>query len=184
MPSLWLDALVWPGRDPGSPLDLTVPDGEMGVFHTDAAQAEALADVILGLTLPLRGSVRLGRRDVTGIAAGARDIALVPAGGGLLPHLNVRRNIAYGGDAAHAAERVHDLRLSGIQKRHPHELSAAQRLRVGVARALCHSRRPAVIVFEDRHGQAPYRAAVDVALAHRATVLVITDRGGDRGDAT
>ncbi len=177
MPSLWLDALVWPGRDAGAPFDLTVPDGEVGVLRADADQAAALADVILGLTLPVSGSVRLDRRDVTGIAAGARGIALVPAGGGLLPHLNVWRNIAYGGDAAHAAERVHDLRLSGIQKRHPHELSPAQRLRVGVARALCHTRGPAVIVFEDRDGEATYHAAVDVALAHSATVLVITNRG-------
>jgi ABC-type thiamine transport system ATPase subunit len=182
VPSLRLDALVWPGRD--TPLDLMIPSGETDVFRTTPEQGTALADVVLGLSLPVSGAVRLDRRDVTGVASGARGITLVPVGGGLLPHLNVRRNVAYGGDPAHADDRIRDLRLTGIHKRHPHELSPAQRLRVAVARALSQTKEPPVIVFEDRQGEAPYRAAVDVALAHGATVLVITDRGSDSGDET
>jgi ABC-type thiamine transport system ATPase subunit len=184
VPSLRLHALVWQADDSRLRLELTVPSDETAVVAADPKAGTALADVLLGLTPPLGGAVRLDGRDVTGLAAGTRGIALVPVGGGLLPHVNVERNIAYGGDPAHAEDRVRDLQLGGIQKQHPHELSPAQRLQVAVARALCHARESVAIVFEDRFGQAPFHAAVDTARAYGATVLVITDleRGVLLGD--
>lgn len=175
MPSLRLHALVWKAHGLRFRLDLTIRPGEAMVVAADPEVGTALADVVLGLAIPLGGAVRLDGRDVTSLAAGTRGIALVPVGGGLLPHLNVKRNVAYGGDPAHAAARLRDLQLEGIQKQPPHELSPAQRLQVAVARALCHARESVAIVFEDRSGEAPYRTAVDTARAYGATVLVITD---------
>jgi ABC-type thiamine transport system ATPase subunit len=176
VPSLRLHALVWRARGVRFGLELTIPSGGMAVVGADPEQGIALADVVLGLAQPLAGAVRLDGRDITGVAAGARGITLVPAGGGLLPYMNVNRNIAYGGDPTHAADRLRDLQLTGMRRRHPHELSPAQRLRVAVARALSHTRDPGVIVFEDRTGEVSYRVAVAAARAYGATVLVITDR--------
>ncbi|GAA0342846.1 ATP-binding cassette domain-containing protein [Actinoallomurus spadix] len=176
MPSLHLHALVWPAHGARYHLTLTVPSGRSAVIGTTPDPGTALADVVLGLARPLAGAVRLDGRDITDAPPGERGITLVPVGGGLLPHLNVERNVAYGGDPAHAADRLRDLRLTGMRKRHPHELSPAQRLRVAVARALGHPRNPGVIVFEDRAGQVSCRPAVSAAQAYGATVLVITDR--------
>jgi ABC-type sulfate/molybdate transport systems ATPase subunit len=176
LPSLRLHALVWRARGARFCLDVLIPSGGMAIVGAVPAQGTALADVVLGLAQPLAGAVHLDGQDITGVAAGARGITLVPAGGGLLPHMNVGRNVAYGGDPAHAADRLRDLQLAGMRKRHPHELSPAQRLRVAVARALSHTRDPGVIVFEDRAGEVSYRAAVAAAQAYGATVLVITDR--------
>jgi ABC-type Fe3+/spermidine/putrescine transport system ATPase subunit len=126
--------------------------------------------VLLGPALPDEGAVHVGGRDVTGLPPGRRGVALVPAGGGLLPHLTVERNVEYaGGDAPRWMRR---LRLEGIARFRPHELSPVQRLQVALARAL--STEPAAVVFEDRAGQVPCRTAVADARRH-AAVLVITD---------
>lgn len=197
MSSLRLRALEW--RVPGSRarfrLDLKIDHGDAVVVAADQAAGTALADVVLGLASPLGGTIHRDGLDVTGAPPGERGIALVPPGGGLLPHLTVERNVAYGGDRAHAADRIRDFQLEGIRRLRPHDLSPAQRLRVAVARALCHRGEPVAIVFEDRAGGPPYRPAVDAARAHGAAVLVVTDRedeaslGGvlrpeERGDAT
>lgn len=178
MPSLRLHALVWRAHGKRHRLDLTVASGEVVVVTTTAEAGSALADVILGLAPPLAGTVRVDGQDVTAAPPGGRRIALVPVGGGLLPHLTVERNVAYGGDRSHARERVRDLHLEAVSRLRPHELSPVQRLQVAVARALCHDRRPVAIVLEDRAGEAPYRTAVDTARAYGTAVLVISDVAG------
>jgi ABC-type thiamine transport system ATPase subunit len=173
--SLSLDGLGWTVADKSLTLDLSLESGEVAVVHTDVPYAAVLADVILGLAKPESGSIQVGDREVTALPAGRRGIALVPAGGGLLPHLTVERNVEYpGGDAARWIRR---LRLEGISRFRPHELSPVQRLQVALARAL--STEPAAILLEDRAGQVPCRTAVAEARLH-AAVLVITD-SAERG---
>lgn len=170
MASLRLQSLGWKTAGVSFVLELTVESGEVAVVLATPDTAASLADVLLGLALPDDGSVRVGDRDVTGLPPGRRGIALVPAGGGLLPHLTVERNVAYaGGDAPRWMRR---LRLEGIARFQPHELSPVQRLQVALARAL--STEPAAVVFEDRTGHVPCRTAVAGARRHVA-VLVITD---------
>lgn len=178
MSSLRLRALVWrvPGSQARFRLDLKVDHGDAVVVVAEPDAGTVLADVVLGLAPALSGTVHRDGHDVTNAPPGRRGIALVPPCGGLLPHLTVERNVAYGGDRAHAAERIRDFQLEGIRGLRPHELSPAQRLRVAVARALCHRREPVAILFEDRAGGPPYRPAVDAARAHGAAVLVVTDR--------
>lgn len=177
VPSLRLRALVWQvhGSRSRLRLDLRVEHGEVAVVATDPGAATALADVLLGLARPLSGRVHHRGHDVTAEPPGRRGIALVPVGGGLLPHLTVERNVAYGGDRAHAADRIRDLQLEGIRGLRPHELSPAQRLRVAVARALCLERDPVAIVFEHRAGGPSYRPAADAARGCGAAVLVLSD---------
>ena len=175
MPSLRLHGLVWHAHGLRLRLDLAVDSGEVAVVAAEPRVGTALADVVIGLAPPLSGTVHRDGRDVTGVPAGMRGIVLVPAGGGLLPHLTVERNIAYGGDRAHALDRIRDLHMEGIRRMRPHELSPMQRLEVAVARALCHEGEPVAMVFEDRADQVPYGTAVETARAHGAAVLVITD---------
>jgi osmoprotectant transport system ATP-binding protein len=74
-----------------------------------------------------------------------RSIGYVPQEGGLLPHWQVRRNVAlvpWLDARLDAAKRADDsLRLAGLDpqsvgQRWPHELSGGQRQRVAIARAL------------------------------------------------
>jgi ABC-type sugar transport system ATPase subunit len=51
---------------------------------------------LAGLASPVRGDIWLGGVAVTGNPPGERRVGLVPAGGGLLPHLTVERNVAFG----------------------------------------------------------------------------------------
>lgn len=170
MASLSLDGLGLTVANKSLTLDLSLESGEVAVVPTDGSSAAVLADIILGLAMPDSGTIQVGDRDVTALPAGRRGIALVPAGGGLLPHLTVERNVEYpGGDAARWMRR---LRLEGIGRSRPHELSPVQRLQVALARAL--STEPAAVLLEDRAGQVPCRTAVAEAGRH-AAVLVITD---------
>jgi len=69
-----------------------------------------------------------------------RQAATVFQGGGLLPHLSVERNVAFGrGRALRSTERFDEIvdafELGDLLRRRPHELSGGQRQRVSLARA-------------------------------------------------
>jgi len=161
---------------------LRVAPGEVGVVVAEPLVGEGLADVLTGLAAPARGTIRLDGEPVTG-APGDRPIALVPSGGGLLPHLTVERNVGFGlsGRVPRPARRsrvnevLGQLRLESLRRKHPHEISPVQRLRVAVARALCAPTEPVAVVVEDRSGQIPCRAAAVTAAGQDLSVLIITD---------
>lgn len=177
MASLRLRGLGWTVADVRYALDLSMESGDVAAVVAGGPAATALANVLLGLDLPRAGRIWAGDADVTGRPPGRRGIAVVPLGGGLLPHLTVERNVEYaGGDAPRWMRRM---RLEGIGPLRPHELSPVQRLQVALARAL--STEPAAVVFEDRAGGPPCRTAVAEARRH-AAVLLITD-AEERGAA-
>jgi ABC-type branched-subunit amino acid transport system ATPase component len=188
---LELRGLVWAaGKSYGLDSDpLRVEPGSVGVVVADPAAGDALADVLIGLAEPCAGSVAVNGTQVTGWPAGQRPIALVPCGGGLLPHLTVERNVGFGLDTRSSrlargrrvSEVLERLQLESLRRRRPHEISPVQRLRVAVARALCAAVEPVAVVIEDRQGKIPCRAAAVTAAAQDLAVLVITDtaeRGG------
>lgn len=188
MTDVELRDLVWAVSQPYC-LDrdsFRVAGGETGVIVASGAAGTALADVLLGLARPLRGVVY-----VRGVLIGERPpgesgIALVPAGGGLLPHLTVERNVGFGlggkvtrrARQARVVEVLGALQLTSLRHMRPHELSLDQRLRVAVARAMCTPAGTAAVVVEDRGGPASCRAAVMTAAEQELAVLVITGMPG------
>ena len=101
--------------------------------------------ILAGLEDATSGKVFIGDRDVTDLAPGDRDIAMVFQNYALYPHLTVRRNMGFGlkmrGTDPHEIERrVNEAaRILGVDHlldRRPRALSGGQRQRVALGRAI------------------------------------------------
>lgn len=188
MPLLELDALTWETRGLRglSPDPLTLDPGRTAVVVAGGpAEADAFTDVLLGLEMPVGGRIQVEGEEVTMRLPTEREIGLVPAGAGLLPHLTVERNLALAarddlapsfvrGRIAFMARR---LDIQGFLRSRPHELAHDERLSVALARVLCRPLPVKVMVIEDRTGHGPCHAAVSGALGADPgmAVLVVTD---------
>ncbi len=164
-----------------------VARGTRAVVVADADVATALADTLTGLSRPVSGHIFVDGVDVTGNPPAPDRIALVPVGGGLLPHLSVAKNIEFnlnrsqsaGARAAQVRKLAAQLQLDGALDLKPHRLSPEQRLRVAAARAL--ARQPSTVVVEDRSGEVSCAPVVRAAVEQNVAVLVITDSAGRAG---
>ena len=112
--------------------------------------------MIAGLELPTSGSILIGGRDVTRVAAAERDVSMVFQSYALFPHMSVIENVGYGVAVAgrpkdevrsKAQAALSTVGLSGFDARLPSELSGGQQQRVAVARALVLE--PAVLLFDE-----------------------------------
>jgi multiple sugar transport system ATP-binding protein len=112
--------------------------------------------VAAGLERPTAGEIRIGGRLVNDLAPNERDVAMVFEHGVLSPNLVVAENIALGlrfrkVPASEIRERVgaeaRVLRLTQLLGRLPDALSAGQRRRVGLGRALV--RVPKVFLLDE-----------------------------------
>jgi len=138
-------------------LSLTVVDGEFLVLLGPSGCGKTTAlRCIAGLEEPTAGTIRIGTRDVTQLAPGARDVAMVFQNYALYPHLTVTQNLSFALEmrrvpASEIARRVTDvaarLGLSELLARRPGALSGGQRQRVALGRALV--RDPAVFLLDE-----------------------------------
>src|SRR5262249_9552043 len=77
-------------------LDLSIVDGEFfALLGPSGCGKTTLLRTIAGRESPTSGTVRIGDRDVTVLAPGARNVAMVFQDYALFPHMTVRENIAY-----------------------------------------------------------------------------------------
>ena len=132
--------------------------------------------VVAGLARPSRGSVRFDGEDWTALPPERRRVGLVFQDYALFPHLDVRRNVAYGGPVGDLLERLHIAHLAAAR---PHELSGGERQRVAIARAL--ARDPAVLLLDeplaalDAHTKAAVRHELaELLRALRLPTLLVT----------
>lgn len=178
---LLVRGLVWcAGRERFAldPDPLRLAARQLGTVVASPAAGRALADVLAGLATREDGEVDVGR------------VALVPPGGALLPTLTVEDNLGLGLRVRSAADlraRVEPaarlLQVEGALRLFPNQLSDAQQLRAGMARAL--AAEPALVVLEDRAGLPPCGPAVTAATGQVAVLVIGEDRArlqpaGDR----
>ena len=136
---------------------LAVPPGEIVALIGPSGSGKTTAlRAVAGFVRPVRGSVRIGDRDVTALPPHARDIGMVVQNYALFPHMRVDENVAFGLRArrspeALVAERISEcLRMVGMRdfaRRYPRELSGGQQQRVAIARAL--AIRPQVLLLDE-----------------------------------
>jgi multiple sugar transport system ATP-binding protein len=147
-----------------SGIDLEVEEGEIvSLLGPSGCGKSTLLRIVAGLEFTDRGSVQIGERDVSCLAPGARNVAMVFQSLALYPHLTGRQNIALPLRARRlsrlqrllsplrllpsvravereidaAVDRIADrLDIRGAIDRVPARLSGGQRQRVAIGRAL------------------------------------------------
>ena len=138
-------------------LDLEVADGEFLVLVGPSGSGKTtVLRMVGGLEEATAGAIRIGGRDVTGLAPRDRDIAMVFQTYALYPHMTVAQNMAFGLKLRKAPRdeirrRVEEtaalLGLSDLLQRKPRALSGGQRQRVAMGRAIV--REPAAFLMDE-----------------------------------
>ncbi|WP_017315997.1 ABC transporter ATP-binding protein [Mastigocladopsis repens] len=126
---------------------LALPPGDvLGLLGPSGCGKTTLLRIIAGFESPQAGTVEIAGQLVAGhgkwVPPEQRYVGIVFQDYALFPHLSVAENVAFGLRFAKTIrrERVAELlalvRLTGLEKRYPHELSGGQQQRVALARAL------------------------------------------------
>lgn len=142
---------------------IDVPAGSVvAVVGPPGFGGTTLVRVAAGIVVPNTGHIYIDDRDVTMDPPAERSIGLVPAGGGLLPHLTAAKNIVYGLRLRNEASVLIRTRLADIAELlelrsslelRPHQLSPGQRLRTALARAMITV--PRVLLVDGTAGATP-----------------------------
>jgi sulfate transport system ATP-binding protein len=141
-------------------VSVTVEDGAlMALLGPSGSGKSTLLRVIAGLETPDAGSVSIGDRDLTEAPARTRGVGFVFQHYAPFKHMTVYDNVAFGLTVRRApkgevSERVHELlglvRLDGLAKRYPSQLSGGQLQRMALARALAPE--PKVLLLDEPFG--------------------------------
>lgn len=128
------------------PFSLNIDDGEFVVLVGPSGCGKStMLKILAGLEPASGGRILLGGRDVTDLAPGDRDVAMVFQNYALYPHLTVRQNIGFGlkmrgMNSSEIDSRVEEagktLGVGHLLDRKPRALSGGQRQRVALGRAI------------------------------------------------
>jgi multiple sugar transport system ATP-binding protein len=127
-------------------VSIDVPEGEFLVLLGPSGCGKTtLLRLIAGLQAPTAGRIIIDGADVTQMAPGARNIAMVFQSYALYPHMSVRRNLGFGLRVRHhpkeevrarVAAVADQLQLTELLDRKPKALSGGQRQRAALGRAM------------------------------------------------
>ncbi len=110
-------------------------EGVTALVGASGAGKTSLLNMIAGLLKPDQGHITLNGIDLSSLPPHQRQIGYVFQEQLLFPHMNVERNLRYGGDVEFASV-VKFLGLSPLLLRRPATLSGGEKQRVALARAL------------------------------------------------
>ena len=149
----------YPGAEaPAVPgIDLEIKDGEFMVLVGPSGCGKSTTlRMLAGLEEVNAGKIFIGDREVTNVAPGDRDIAMVFQNYALYPHMSVRENMAFALKMAKVPEKERNERVQEAAKilgleefldRKPKALSGGQRQRVAMGRAIV--RKPQVFCMDE-----------------------------------
>ncbi|RYF82232.1 MAG: ABC transporter ATP-binding protein [Comamonadaceae bacterium] len=136
----------YPGHVAIHGLDLTTREGEfISVLGPSGCGKTTTLRCVAGFEYPEAGRICIDGEDITNLPPEKRDIGMVFQNYALFPHLNVRRNLAFGlemrgvprADIERRVEAVLGMvQLGALAERFPRQLSGGQQQRVALARAL------------------------------------------------
>jgi molybdate transport system ATP-binding protein len=163
---------------------LSVGSETMALVGPSGAGKTTVLRAIAGLRRPDRGRIALGERiwfdaeAKVDLPPERRSVGLVFQEYALFPHMTVRANVGFGGEAR-VDDLLERLRIAHLAGERPGSLSGGERQRVAVARAL--ARDPDVLLLDeplaalDAHTRAAVRAELQDVLAELALpTLVVT----------
>jgi len=170
-------------------IDLQLEDGEFVVFVGPSGCGKStLLRMIAGLEELSGGTVHIGGRDVTDVAAVDRGIAMVFQSYALYPHMTVAQNMGFGLRMNGVKKKIvrekvlsaaKTLQLDELLDRKPKNLSGGQRQRVAIGRAIV--REPDVFLFDEPLSNLDAELRVEmrlqIARLHRqldATMIYVT----------
>lgn len=162
------------------PIDLKVAPGTLtAILGPNGAGKTTLLRTIAGFLRPDAGSIRRGGVDLVSTPPERRRIAWVPAGLGLLPHRDVRRNVRYaldlrgrGGGRETAEHWMERLGIASLADRYPSRLSDGERQRVALARAFASE--PTLLLLDEPTAALDANAREDLVQVIRE--LLATER--------
>ncbi len=131
---------------PVKDVSLTVDDGEvLTLLGPSGCGKSTVLRMVAGLEEPTHGRILIGKRDVTHLRPGDRNISMVFQSYALYPHMTVYENLCAGLRLKKVPQREIEeqiaaasdmLGLGDLMQRKPGQLSGGQRQRVAVGRAL------------------------------------------------
>ena len=141
-------------------VDLEITDGEFfSLLGPSGCGKTTTLRMIAGLEFPTDGSIRIFGEEMGVRPPNKRPVNTVFQSYALFPHMNVEDNVAFGPrmqkvDKSEVSRRVGEaidlVRLAGMEKRKPNELSGGQAQRVALARALVNQ--PKVLLLDEPLG--------------------------------
>jgi spermidine/putrescine ABC transporter ATP-binding subunit len=157
-------------------VELTISGGEFfSLLGASGCGKTTLLRMLAGFESPTGGEVYIDNVPMSGVPPHKRPTNMVFQNYAIFPHLNVRRNIAYGLraeklDKAETDRRVGGalemVKLPGFGERASNELSGGQRQRVALARALI--KRPKVLLLDEPLGALDKKLREEMQLELRA----------------
>lgn len=138
-------------------IDLTVEDGELCVLLGPSGSGKTTTlRMIAGLVRPTGGEIYLDGQRITHLYPGQRGIGMVFQSYALYPHMTVQEQLLFPLQAmrlepSERQRRVQEvanlLHIGDLLDRYPSQLSAGQRQRVALGRALV--KRPALLLLDE-----------------------------------
>jgi len=134
---------------------LEIPEFEMethemvSILGPSGSGKTTFLEAIMGFVKLESGRIYLYGNDITDLPPWERNIAIVYQSPYLFPHLTVKENLLFGSKACemfvnNLAER---LNISDLLQRYPHQLSAGQRQRISLIRAI--ATRPLLLLMDE-----------------------------------